>query len=186
MGTIDNDLATALHYNNNAWLKKIVGFSGICVKPEEEIGNRRCCDLLVGILKYDKNGEQKVAIEIENDRGFDAQTILRKIKKDQPHPTVVIIPQNESNNAWLFQDSMIRVWYWKAKIGWKCRKCNDSFQIASSITPSKCEKCNKAGQFDYEGAKPDDVEFVEDSNNPTVTFGEIQDRLGRGFVFMGG
>ncbi len=47
--------------------------------------------------------------------------------------------------------------------------------------PSKCEKCGKNAQFEYEGAKPEDVEFVEDSNNPAMTFGEIQDELRRGY-----
>lgn len=175
----------ALYYEKYAWLKRIIGFAKIDVKPEEEIGNRRCCDLLVNIAKYDDNNRaQEVAVEVENDREFDAQSILRKIKKDQPCPTVVIIPHNQSKNAWLFQESMIKVWYWKAKIRWKCRKCNDSFTTDSSIMPSKCEKCQEKGQFDYEGVKPGDVEFVEGSRNSSMTFGEIQDKLGRGFLFV--
>jgi len=72
---------------------------------------------------------------------------------------------------------MIKVWYWKAKIGWKYKKCDASFTTASSITPFKCEKCGKNAQFEYEGAKPEDIEFGEDSNNPSMTFGEIQDEL---------
>lgn len=185
LGNIDNDLISTLRHDNYAWVKTIVGFARIDVKPEEEIGNRRCCDLLVRISNYDDKGRaQEVAVEVENDREFDAQSILRKIKKDQPCPTVVIIPYDQSKNAWLFRESMIKVWYWKAKIGWKCRKCNDSFTTDSSIMPSKCEKCQERGQFDYEGAKPEDVGFKEDNNNPTLTFGEIQDRLGRGFLFV--
>lgn len=177
LGNIDDDLINALRYGDYAWIKKIIGKGRISVLPEEEIGNKRCCDLLVNILNYDLKGIQKVSIEVENDREFDASAILRKIKKDQPYPTIVIIPHSKTKDAWRFQESMIKVWYWKAKIGWKCKKCNASFTSISSIMP-KCEKCRNA-QCEYERAKPEDVDFMEDNNNPTMTFGEIQNELDR-------
>jgi predicted nucleic acid-binding Zn-ribbon protein len=104
---------------------------------------------------------------------------LRKIKKDQPYPTIVIIPYGKAKDAWRFQESMINVWYWKAKVGWKCKRCDASFTTASSLMPSKCEKCSMNTQFEYEGVEPNDVEFIEDSNNPAMTFGEMQDELRR-------
>ncbi len=117
MGNIDDDLINALRYNDYTWVKKMVRKGNIHVLPEEEIGSKRCCDLLVDVLNYDARGTQKVLIEVENDREFDASSILRKIKKDQPYPTIVVIPHSKAQDAWRFQESMIKVWYWKAKVG---------------------------------------------------------------------
>lgn len=151
------------------------------VKPEESIGDKRWCDLLVTIFQYSgKNLTQKIAIEVENDRKFDASKILRKIKKEQPYPTIVIIPHKEERHAGVFQVSMIRVWFWKAKCRWECRRCNSVFTTTSSITPIKCEgkDCKASSNFIvYKIVHPEDVEFVEAKNNPSLTFGEIQKKL---------
>lgn len=162
------------------------GKGRIKVEPEAKIGDRRWCDLLVTILKYRGNTDQRVAIEVENDREFDAEGLLRQIKKDQPYPVIVVIPHDEWKYAYLFQKSMIRVWYWKAKIKWKCDSCNSVFPTTSSITPKFClntdcktPKGKRTGSnfLVYEGADPEDIEFEKADNNPTMTFGEIQKKL---------
>lgn len=156
------------------------------MEPEAKIGDERWCDLLVTIRKYYGQADQKVAIEVENDRDFDSEEVLRKIKKDQPYPTIVVIPHNEHKYADLFQQSMIRVWYWKAKIKWKCDLCEDVFTTKSSITPRYCQNSDcktKKGKrtgsnfLVYKGADPEDVEFVKAKNNPAMPFGEIQEKL---------
>lgn len=185
MGNIDDNLINALAFNDYEWIKKIVGFSRIKVEAEAYIGNKRCCDLLVTIVNYDGRNTQDVAIEVENDREFDASRILRKIKKDQPNPTVVIIPVGYENDAWRFQESLIKVWYWKARVKWKCQKCGNIFTTTSSVTPIKCktERCQgRSNQLDYQRVSPEDVKFVEAENNPTESFGEIQRKVGRASV----
>lgn len=179
LSKIDDDLINILRqYNDGYWIKKMVYHGKFEVEPEANIGDKRWCDLLVTILGYQENKVQKVAIEVENDREFDASEILRKIKKDQPYPTIVIIPYKKEKDAWRFQESMIRVWFWKAKIKWKCQSCQSVFQTTSSITPIKCEKCSKGSNFlTYEGVDPEDVEFIEAQGNTTLTFSEIQERL---------
>jgi hypothetical protein len=181
---IDDDLINALRYDNYAWTKRIVGFGNIEVIPEENIGSRRTCDLLVSISNYDRRGAQNVAVEVENDREFDASAILRKIKKDQPCPTILILPIDKAKDAWRFQESMIKVWFWKCRVWWECRKCSKLFTTTSSITPSVCGVCQGKGQFDYKGPEPRYVKFVEADNNPTMAFGDIQDKLGRGYVII--
>jgi len=84
---IDDYLMDFLRDNNWGLLKKMIGFGKIKVEPSAFIGNKRNVDLLVTILNYHGNKTQKVAVEIENDRGFDVDAVLRKIKKDQPCPT---------------------------------------------------------------------------------------------------
>lgn len=85
--------------NNNAWIKQIVKFGRIEIEPEADIGSKRTRDLLITILNYLRKGKQKVVIEVENDRKFDAAEILRKIKRDKRYPTIVIIPREFERNA---------------------------------------------------------------------------------------
>ena len=65
--------------------------------------------------------------------------------------------------------------------------CNSVFMTTSSTTPMKCkgDNCNAGSNFlEYKEAHPNDIEFVEAKNNPTLTFGEIQEKLRpRGFFF---
>lgn len=174
-----------LRANKYELLKKIVKFGNIKVEPSAFIGDKRNVDLLVTILNYQGNQTQQVAIEVENDRNFDVDAILRKIKKDQPCPTIALIPKENEKDAWRFQDNLIKVWLWRVKCKWKCRSCNTVFATTSTITPKKCEgqNCSKGSNFlDFEGIKHDDKPFVEADSNPSQSFGEIQEKLRpRGF-----
>jgi len=181
---IDDYLIDLLCADNYEWLKKMISFGKIEVEPSAFIGNKRNADLLVTILNYQGNKIQKVAVEIENDRDFDVDAILRKIKKDQPCPTIAIIPQEHGKDAWRFQKSLIKVWFWKVKCRWKCGLCNNIFTTASSIPPNKCNKCKKGGNLDSDGIEYDDKPFIEASNNPSMSWAEIQAKLRpKGFFF---
>ena len=163
--------------NDYEWLKTIIGFGKLKVEPSAFIGEKRNVDLLVKILDYHDNKTQKVGVEIENDREFDADAVLRKIKKDQPCPTIAIIPQEHENDAWRFQESLIKVWFWKVRCKWKCRSCNSIFTTSSSITPNKCgsEDCGRGSNFlVFDGVEHNGKPFIEAENNPSMTFEEIQ------------
>lgn len=185
MRIIDDYLSDLLHANDNEWLKKIVRHGKIKIEPSGFIGNRRNADILVTILNYHGNKTQDIAIEIENDRKFDVDEILQKIKKDQPCPSIVIIPKEHKKSAWRFQENLIIVWFWNVKCRWKCEGCNAIFTTTSSITPNKCkgETCNKGSNFlHFDGVEPNNKPFTEADNNPSMTFAEIQDKLRpRGF-----
>jgi len=160
----------------------MIGFGKLNIEPSAFIGKKRNADLLVTILNYEGNKTQNVAVEIENDREFDVDAVLRKIKKDQPCPTIAIIPKEYEKDAWRFQKSLIKVWLWKSKCKWKCYRCNNSFTTTLSITPNKCEICKKGGNFAFEGIEHDGEPFIEAKNNPTMSFAEIQEVLRpRGF-----
>ena len=185
MRKIDDYLIELLHADDNAWLKKIIKFGKIKIEPTGFIGKRRNADILVTILNYPGNKTQKVAIEVENDRGFDVDAVLQKIKKDQPCPTIAIIPKEHEKDAWRFQASLIIVWFWGVKCRWKCESCNTVFTATSSITPNKCkgQGCNKGSIFlHFDGIEHNGELFVEAHNNPSMTYEEIQDKLRpRGF-----
>lgn len=179
MRKIDDYLMDFLRDNNWGLLKKMIGFGKIKVEPSAFIGNKRNVDLLVTILNYHGNKTQKVAVEIENDRGFDVDAVLRKIKKDQPCPTIAIIPIENEKDAWRFQENLIKVWFWKVECKWKCRLCKNVFTTTSSIPPNKCpiKSCRKGGSIVFEDVEHNGKPFVEADNNPWQNFGEIQVKL---------
>lgn len=178
MTKIDDEIMNALHYDDNAWLKKIVKFGKLRIEPSGFIGKRRNADLLITILNYHGNQTQQVAIEVENDRKFDVDAILIKIKKDQPCPTIVVIPKEHEKDAWRFQDNLITVWLWRAECKWKCQLCEKMFTTDSSKTPRTCKKCKKrTNLFDFEGADSKKIEFEEVNENPSMTYAEIQKKL---------
>ena len=166
-----------LRANNYDWLKKMIGFGKLKVEPSAFIGKRRNVDLLVTILNYHGNTTQEVAVEIENDREFDADAVLRKIKKDQPCPTIAIIPIENEKDAWRFQESLITVWFWTVQCRWKCERCSNVFTTTSSLTPNICPSCNKGGRFHFEDVEQNGTPFVEANNNPSMTWEEIQSQL---------
>lgn len=179
MRKIDDYLIDLLRANNYDWLKKMIGFGKLKVEPSAFIGSKRNVDLLVMILNYPNKRKQKVAVEVENDREFDADAVLRKIKKDQPCPTIAIIPIENKKDAWRFQENLIKVWLWRVKCKWKCHQCNSVFRTTSSITPNKCEICKKGGKFVFEDIEHDGKPFVEADNNPPMNWAEIQAKLSR-------
>lgn len=156
----------------------MIGYGNIDIEPSAFIGTRRNVDLLVAILNPCARG-QKVAVEVENDRDFDVDRVLRKIKKDQPCPTIAIIPKDHEKDAWRFQKSFIEVWLWDVKCKWKCGWCNSIFTTNSSRQPDKCQnqKCKKGGKITFEGIEHDDKPFTQASNNPAMTWAEIQEEL---------
>ena len=103
MRKIDDYLMNLLRASDWGLLKKMIGFGNIKAISSEFTGNKRNVDLLVTILDYHGAGTQRVAIEVENDREFDVDAVLRKIKKDQQCPTIVIIPEEHEKDAWRFQ-----------------------------------------------------------------------------------
>jgi len=174
---IDDYLIDLLRADNSHWLKRMIGFGKIKVEPTGFIGTKRNADLLVTVLNDPYKGKQKVAVEVENDRKVDVDAILRKIKKDQPCPTIAIIPKEHEKDAWRFQESLITVWFWRVRCKWKCGRCNNVFTTTSSLTPDKCVNCNKGGRFRFEGVEQNDTPFVEASNNPSMPWEEIQSQL---------
>jgi len=183
---IDDYLLELLRVNNYDWLKKMICFGNIKVEPRGFIGTKRNADLLVTIYNFPYNGNQKVAIEVENDYKFDVDQILCKIKKDQPCPTLVIIPKENERDAWQFQENEIKVWLWNVKRKWKCGHCNGVFATASKKPPSKClnEECGKGGEIVLKDFESDNKPFEEAPNNPSIPWGELQEKLRpRGFFF---
>jgi len=168
-----------LHANNDDWLIKMIGYGGIKVIPRDFIGTKRNADLLVTILSPPYPIEQKVAIEVENDYDFDVDKILQKIKKDQPCPTLVIIPKENERDAWQFQENHIKVWLWNVKRKWKCGHCNSVFLTTSKSPPDRCpnEKCGKGGKIVLSDYECDDKPFIEPPNNPSERWGELQEKL---------
>lgn len=182
MRKIDDYLMDLLRANDYHWLKKMIGFGKLKLEPSAFIGKKRNVDLLVTILNYHGNKTQNVAVEIENDREFDADAVLRKIKKDQPCPTIAIISKEHEKDAWRFQKSLIKVWLWRVRCKWKCHRCDSVFTTTSSIPPNKCESCKKGGNIVFEGIEHNGKPFLEAENNPSMTFAEIQEELRpRGF-----
>jgi len=174
---IDDYLIDLLRDDNSRWLKRMIKFGKIKVEPIAFIGTRRNVDLLVTILNLPYKGKQKVAVEVENDREFDVDAILRKIKKDQPCPTIAIIPKEHEKDALRFQESLITVWFWTVQCKWECERCNNLFTTTSSLTPSKCPNCNRGGRFHFRDVEENDIPFVEANNNPSMPWGEIQSQL---------
>jgi hypothetical protein len=165
--------------NNYHWLKRMIGFGNIRVVPIEFIGIRRNADFLVTILNPPYRGEQKVAVEVENDYDFDVDKMLQQIKKDQPCPTIAIIPKENERDAWLFRENLIKVWLWSVKRRWKCGYCHSFSTTTSKSPPRECpnESCKKKGNFVFEGIEHNNEPFVEADNNPSETWGEIQEKL---------
>lgn len=184
MRKIDDYLMDLLRANNNEWLIRMIRYGNIDIEPSAFIGSRRNVDLLITILNPSVRG-QKVAVEIENDHDFDVDAVLRKIKKDQPCPTIAIIPKEHERDAWRFQKSMITVWVWDVKCKWKCGWCNNIFTTDSSKQPDKCQNknCRKGGKITLEDIEHDDKPFVEANNNPSGTWAEIQSELRRKILF---
>ena len=176
---IDDYLMELLRANNYDLLKEMIGFGKIEVEPRGFIGTKRNADFLVTIWNHPYKGAQKVAVEIENDRGFDVDAVLRKIKKDQPCPTIAIIPKENEGDAWQFQENLIKVWLWKVECKWKCRLCKNVFTTTSSIPPNKCpiKSCRKGGNIVFEDVEHNGKPFVEAENNPSEPWGEIQEKL---------
>lgn len=180
MANIDDDLINVLHQNNNFWIKKIVKFGKIEIEPEANIGSKRTGDILVTILNYPRKGKQKVVIEVENDREFDAAEILRKIKRDRRYPTIVIISREFERDAWRLQISGFYVWYWTATCKWLCQECNEITTSTSSRTPIRCAHCKKGGNFLHWAGVKSDIQhtyFKEAENNPSLTYEEFENRF---------
>jgi len=184
MSKIHTELCNILHQNDYAWVKKIIKYGNIEVEPEVDVGENRTLDFLVTILNYQGNEEQKVAIEVEGDREFDAEGVLRKIKRDRRYPTIVIIPNQNEPDAWRFQQSDFYVWYWTATCRWNCRNCSVISTSTSSITPVKCSNCG-AGSNNLSWLTPiENVNFEEAKNNPSMTYSEVQRKHGPGFAVL--
>jgi hypothetical protein len=110
-------------------------------------------------------------VEIENDREFDVGKILRQLKKDDVHkkyPTKIIIPKEFEGDTYRFQNSGIYVWYWTAECKWICKKCRQITTTTSSLTPDKCDHCEKSRQLSWKDAE--NIMFEEAKNNPTNTY----------------
>jgi len=84
---IDSEIVTTLiqpdqygKLGKDAPIKKIIRYGNIDFEPEVDIAENRTVDLLVTIPQLH---DQKVIVEVENDRKFDAGEILRKIKRER-------------------------------------------------------------------------------------------------------
>jgi hypothetical protein len=169
--TIDDELVSALIQPDEfAKIGKDAPIKGItCLRikdyeTEAYIGERRTADILLTVVK--DSVDYKVVVEVENDREFDVGEILRKIKKSKEYPAVVIIAKEFERFAWRFQNSGIGVAFWTTTCKWHCRVCRQiTMTSTSSITPSKCSKCNK-NQLVFNGI--DDTEFENAENNPPL------------------
>ena len=180
LSKIHTELNNVLHKNHYAWIKTIVKYGNIKVEPEEDISRNRTVDFLITILDYHGEGEQKVAIEVEGDRKFDAEALLRRLKRYRRYPTIVIIPKENEPDAWRFQESDMFAWCWTATCRWRCRKCSEITTSSSSITPPKCKnvECN-AGSNSLRWLSPmENVDFKQAKNNPSLTYQEIESKYG--------
>lgn len=180
MPKIHTELNNVLHRDHYAWIKTIVKFGDIKVKPEEDIGRNRTVDFLVTILNYHGKGEQKVAIEVEGDREFDAEALLRRLKRHRGYPTIIIMPRKKEPDAWRFQESDMFVWFWTATCRWRCQKCGEITTSSSSITPSKCgnDSCTAGSNLLRWLSPIEDVDFKPAKNNPSLTYREIASKYG--------
>lgn len=177
---IHTELNNVLHKDHYAWIKTIVKFGNIKVEPEEDIGRNRTVDFLVTILNYPGEGEQKVAIEVEGDREFDAEALLRRLKRDRRYPTIIIMPKKNEPDAWRFQVSDMFVWFWTATGRWRCQKCGGVTTSSSSITPSKCgnDSCTAGSNLLRWLSPIENVDFKPAENNPSLTYREIASKYG--------
>jgi len=109
-------------------------------------------------------------ILVENDRKFDVGKTLRKAKRtlDMRYPIKVIIPKEFKDHAFRFQKSGIPVWYWIAICRWLCRDCNKITKSSSSLTPPRCDHCNKRGFLHW--VSPEDVDFEPDEKNSLINY----------------
>jgi len=139
---------------------------------EVDIGKNRTADILLVVRRNSK--EHRVVVEIENDRKFDVGEVLRKIKRDQLYPTVIIIPKQFQGHSYRFQKSRIPVWFWTARCKWSCRKCEHTTISDSSRTPNQCSKCEKSGSHVLSWIGAEDAEFEEAPNNPSLDFDKRQ------------
>jgi hypothetical protein len=170
-------LLNLLKANNHARLTQIIGFGQLDIVPSGYIGTARNADLLVTIRGSPYSGRQKVAVEVESDPGFDVDKTVQKMTKDQPYPTVVIIPKEHEKDAWRFQDNLIKVWLWNAKFRWKCDLCKNTFTTFTTAHPKKCEKCQRGGNINFDDFECGEKPFIESSKNPAMNWAEIQGKL---------
>lgn len=173
MVTIDDELVNALiqpdqylKIGKDAPIKGIIGLRIKDYETEVYIGKKRAADILLTVVK--DSSEYKVVVEIENDREFDVGEILRKIKKCQHYPVVVIIPKSFERFAWRFQNSGMGVAFWTTTCKWYCKACG---QIAtasiSSMTPSQCGNCSKHSNFLIFN-RIENTKFENAENNPPL------------------
>lgn len=173
MATIDDELVNALiqpdEYNQigkDAPIKGIIGLKIRSYETEAYVGEKRVADILLTVVKDSRN--YKVVVEVENDREFDVGKILRKIKKHRDYPAVVIIPREFEHFAWQFQNSGIGVAFWTTTCKWYCKACEKvTTTSTSSITPLKCDKCNKGSNF-LIFKEIDNTKFENAENNPPI------------------
>ena len=98
--------------------------------------------------------EKKVAIEVENDVGWDFGQSLRQVKKylKKYDNTKIIIPKEYERFAPLYFNEGIEVHLWTAVRVWQCQTCGKKTESESKIQP-KCLDCNKKTQHQLEGVK---------------------------------
>lgn len=175
---IDSEISKALlqvDENNvigkDAPITKIVHSNRLDWEPEADIGRNRTTDILITINSKNYSPSE-VAIEIENDREFDVEATLRKIKRQTRYPNVVIIPKEYQRFSYLFQKSGIPVWYWTATCRWICRHCKGITTSSSSLMPSRCQNCEKQGFLSW--SEPENIKFEEADKNPPLITNDTQ------------
>ncbi|GAH88678.1 unnamed protein product [marine sediment metagenome] len=109
-----------------------------------------------------KEGGKPIAIEVENDIQWDFGASLRQVKKyQQKFDTRIIIPEVYKRFAPLYKNEGFRVYLWKAKRKWQCKKCGKITPNESRVSP-KCttENCKNKNQhlFDLVGLKDAEIE----------------------------
>ena len=174
---IDSELTKALlqlddnlSIGKDAPILKMVSAPHLDWETEVDIGKDRTVDILITV-NYRHQSHRAIAIEIENDRKFDIEAVLRRIKRQKTYSTVVVIPKEFERHSFQFQKSGIPVWYWTATCRWTCRSCGKTTTTSSSLTPNKCQECNKQGFLSW--IEPEDIKFTEATKNPQLLLKEI-------------
>ena len=169
---IDSELTKALlqpdenlQIGKDAPIRDMVKAPNLDWETEFDIGTNRTADIMVFLL-YKYHSRKQVVVEVENDRKFEVETVLRKIKRQHDYPTIAIIPKEFERHSYQFQKSGIPVWYWTATCKWKCRACDNITTSSSSLTPPRCIHCNKQGFLKW--IEPENIEFTPAEKNPEL------------------
>jgi hypothetical protein len=173
---IDSELTKALlkldsHLliGEDAPIRKVIPYTKLDWDTEVDISKDRTADILVTINYKNYRAQHKVVIEIENDREFDPESVLRRVKRGAgQNSIIVIIPKEFERSSFHFQKAKIPVWLWTATCRWQCRNCDNVTTSSVSLTPSHCHSCGKSGFLRW--IEPEDIKFEPAENNPQLEF----------------
>lgn len=97
-----------------------------------------------------------IAMELENDIGWDFQESMRQLKKYRKKfsDVRIIIPREYKRFAPLYYHERFPVYLWSAKRKWKCLRCGQ-VNVNESRIPPRCEgtkekPCGNSSRDEFE------------------------------------